>query len=493
MDYDIIIYNYANEGERGAGHMTLIKVFTKQKSIYAILLLAIFTFLFLGAEYMYVNMLSLTAEEEKTVIAQNYALGVSAVGFFLYPLLYRAMKKRRQIAVLTFLAFAVTVCVFLIQKHISYLSTLLVGMALFLFLGLLGSAIHCLFFYLAADRDYLARMVGVSYAFGIFLQFLNNNLVKQQVAEAAILSLFSLAMLALLLKAEKLCCRETADAEESPLSAKNENGKATRKMTAAGGLLALLVILMACIFSTLDNAVTMHHVTGISIGQWPRLLLAVSGLAAGFLYDIRDRKYMTLIMYCVLLMSVICVVVLKMGGPFLIGLIVFYLSAGFFFVFFTTSFLDFVSRTQIPALWAGMGRAMNNVSAALFTNVSVALLVSDNSGMLAIILALVLFVAISVVLFLYTEWMPTVPTDIPAPLDPQEAFHILSETLFLTPREVEVFDKLIHSEESIQEIADSLFLSRRTCQRYIASIYEKAGVKSRMGLYQLYTEKQRRQ
>ena len=69
----------------------------------------------------------------------------------------------------------------------------------------------------------------------------------------------------------------------------------------------------------------------------------------------------------------------------------------------------------------------------------------------------------------------------------------LSETLFLTPREVEVFDKLIHSEESIQEIADSLFLSRRTCQRYIASIYKKAGVKSRMGLYQLYTEKQRRQ
>ena len=115
----------------GAGRMTLKKVFTKPKSIYAILLLGVFTFLFLGAEYMYVNMLSLTAGEEKTVIAQNYALGVSAVGFFLYPLLYRAMKKRGQIAVLTFLAFAATVCIFLIQKHISYLSTMLVGMAFF--------------------------------------------------------------------------------------------------------------------------------------------------------------------------------------------------------------------------------------------------------------------------------------------------------------------------------------------------------------------------
>ncbi len=41
------------------------KVFKSPKSIYAILLLGIFTFLFLGAEYFYVNMISLTAGEEK--------------------------------------------------------------------------------------------------------------------------------------------------------------------------------------------------------------------------------------------------------------------------------------------------------------------------------------------------------------------------------------------------------------------------------------------
>ena len=188
-------------------------------------------------------------------------------------------------------------------------------------------------------------------------------------------------------------------------------------------------------------------------------------------------------MYCVMLMSVICVVVLKLGGPFLIGLIVFYLSAGFFVVFFTTSFLDFARHMPTPALWAGMGRAMNNVSAALLTNASVALLVSDSNGMASIILALVLLVAVSVVIYLYTAWMPVssgTPKD------------ILSELFILTPKETEVFDKLVNSEESIQEIADGLYLSRRTCQRHIAAIYEKAGVKSRMGLYQLYIEKQRR-
>ena len=169
------------------------------------------------------------------------------------------------------------------------------------------------------------------------------------------------------------------------IEAIEEDGKGTRKKIAAGGFLALLVILMACIFSTLDNAVTMHHAAGTDIGQWPRLLLAVSGLSAGFLFDIRKRKFMTMMMYCVMLMSVICVVVLKLGGPFLIGLIVFYLSAGFFVVFFTTCFLDFARHMPTPALWAGMGRAMNNVSAALLTNASVALLVSDSNGMASII------------------------------------------------------------------------------------------------------------
>ena len=472
------------------------KVFKSPKSIYAILLLGIFTFLFLGAEYFYVNMISLTAGEEKTVIAQNYTLGISAIGFLLYPLFHRFFKKRLQTIGLFLLVLASVVCNFLVYQHSSYIVTLLSGMALFLILGLLGSATHYLFFKLTPDDACLARMVGISYAFGILLQFLNNNLVNFEAVETIVLSIFAFVLLALLLKVEGLCHKETEELEEPSSLAKEDDGKANRKKIASGVFLSLLVILMACIFSTLDNAVTIHHAMGTDIGQWPRLLLAVSGLAAGFLFDIRKRKFMNMMMYCVMLLSVVCVAVLKLGGPFLIGLIVFYLSAGFFAVFFTTSFLDFSRYMEMPELWAGMGRAMNNVSAALLTNGSVLLLVSGNSIM-AIVLALVLFVAVSIVMALYTSLAPSAEgeavknKDTPANFDPQETFRILSELLSLTPRETDVFDKLVNTEESIQEIADGLYLSRRTCQRYIASIYEKAGVKSRMGLYQFYIEKQR--
>lgn len=92
----------------------------------------------------------------------------------------------------------------------------------------------------------------------------------------------------------------------------------------------LLVALMTCIFSTLDNAVTLVHAGGATdIGQWPRILLALSGLAAGFIFDIKNRKYMGIVMYCIMVLSTICVAILKFAGPFMAGLIVFYLSAGF--------------------------------------------------------------------------------------------------------------------------------------------------------------------
>ena len=55
-------------------------VFNKP-AIHFILLVGIFTFAFLGAEYLFVNMISLSVTEGKTVIAQNYALGAAPSAF----------------------------------------------------------------------------------------------------------------------------------------------------------------------------------------------------------------------------------------------------------------------------------------------------------------------------------------------------------------------------------------------------------------------------
>ena len=462
----------------------------KPASLTAVLMMALFTFVFLGTEYLYVNMVSLSAGPSVSVNAQNYVLGISVGGFFAYPLLDRLIKKQYRTGFLFIASLIAVSCIFVIQQHISYLATLISGSMLFLLFGIFSGKVYDMSARALGENRCLARLVGISYAFGILLQFVNNNLINSELAEAIVLSGFLSMLVIFFMRAER--ARRNFSIPHKNLWQEAEAAPARIKgRLAAGILLALLVALMACVFSTLDNAVTLKHAAGTDIGQWPRLLLAGSGLAAGFLFDLKNRKFMVIMMYCVMIMSVMCIVLLRFGAPFLVGLFVFYLSSGFFVVFFTSSFMELSRYMRFPALWAGMGRTANNICAVLITNLSVSLLVSGH-GFTAIIAALVLFVAVSIVMVAYmNRWSNIVKATAADSFETggqKKCAEKFMETVSLTSREYEVFERLISTEESVQEMADALYMSRRTLQRYISLIYEKTGTKSRLGLYRLYIE-----
>ena len=536
---------------------------TKPSSLRAISMLAVFTFLFLSTEYFYVNQIAQNASSARTVNVQNYALGISAIGFCLYPLLFRFFRDRLHSAVFFTLTMLAIVCFVILGSPVPPGLLTAVGMLLFLVLGILGSAVHYHFLCEISDKKYFARMVGISYGFAILLQFLNNSLISSALAEQLLLCAALLFIVFFLFrfqhrKASRSSqmpdtansspqvsdvtnpCPHMSDTSACVSSGSTDPQHKLPAPSASGALpqlvlLIFLVIFMTCIFSTLDNTVTLGHADGtMDIGQWPRILLACSGLAAGFLFDLHNRRFMNLIMYCIMMLSTLSVAILQLGGSFLIGLIVFYLSSGFFVVFFTTSFLALSEDTRCPRLWAGMGRAVNNAGAALVSNLSLSLIAS-NSSITLIITALVLFATVSILIAAYSMLnAPGVQTeaggtmthkmqaaceanashntkaalgndssastasdissdpDYPQNTPNADPFSTFSMAFSLTDREQSVFDQLVNTEKSIQEIADSLFISRRTCQRYITSIYEKVGAKSRMGLYQSYIEWQRK-
>lgn len=536
---------------------------TKLASLRAISMLAVFTFLFLSTEYFYVNQIAQNASSARTVNVQNYALGISAVGFCLYPLLFRFFRDRLHSAVFFTLTMLAIVCFVILGSPVPPGLLTAVGMLLFLVLGILGSAVHYHFLCEISDKKYFARMVGISYGFAILLQFLNNSLISSALAEQLLLCAALLFIVFFLFRFQHReasrssqmpdtansspqvsdmtnPCPHMSDASACVSSGSTDSQHKLHAPSASGTLpqlvlLIFLVIFMTCIFSTLDNTVTLGHADGtMDIGQWPRILLACSGLAAGFLFDLHNRRFMNLIMYCIMMLSTLSVAILQLGGSFLIGLIVFYLSSGFFVVFFTTSFLALSEDTRCLRLWAGMGRAVNNAGAALVSNLSLSLIAS-NSSITLIITALVLFATVSILIAAYSMLnAPGVQTetggtmthkmqaaceanashntkaalgndssastasdissdpDYPQNTPNADPFSTFSTAFSLTDREQSVFDQLVNTEKSIQEIADSLFISRRTCQRYITSIYEKVGAKSRMGLYQSYIEWQRK-
>lgn len=325
----------------------------QKNNLVAIGVLAIFYFVFLGGEYLFDNMIAHYLSSAKVVVAQSGILGISGIGFLCYFQIQRFITlKNRSGALMGAVALGI-VCIFMVQQHVSFAGTLSTGLILFLLLGILGGGVHLMAAELWAESRKLARYVGTAYGAGILMQFINNNLVRQELVEAVILSVL-LTVLAWMLSRKK----ESVDEEQCEASRlRAEELKNPKNPQKAAMLLVILVALMTCIFATLDNAVTMAHAKGtMDIGQWPRLLLACSGLAAGWIFDLGKRKYMSIIMYCVMLLSTVCVVMIQFGGPFLVGLVVFYLSAGFFAVYFTTGFLALSMKMKRPALWAGMGR-----------------------------------------------------------------------------------------------------------------------------------------
>lgn len=458
----------------------------KKNCTAAIVLIALFNFIFLGTEYMFDNMMAYVTDSKGVVLAQNYVLGISVVGFLLFPVVSRLTNESTQRIITLVSTISSVVCIFVIQQHESYGTIMGFGLLLFILLGMTGSQVHFIASRVIGNSRHLAKMMGIAYAMGILFQFINNNCVKSDMVQSIVLSV---SLMCCFFLTTKLNEDITFQKEECTMENTGKIGKLILKNPiVAGSALAISVVLMTCIFSTLDSAVTLVHATGsVDIGQWPRLLLALSGLIAGVLYDLKGRRYMNIMMYCVTLLSTICVVILQMGGPFLAGLVVFYLSAGFFVVFFTVGFMDLSYYMKVPELWAGFGRATNNICAVITGNMSVILLSREN-GMAIIITALVLFALISVSTFVYSNQFVNekFETDIKNITDDDKMFEAFSEAFLLTDREQEVLKILLISDENVQDIAGELAISRAALYRHIGNLNEKTNTKSRIGLIQFY-------
>lgn len=445
-----------------------------------IIALALFNYVFLGAEYLFDNMMALQTDSSGVVLAQIYVLGISTIGFLLFALFDLKMPKKMRKAGCVISCILVAGCLWVIQAHRSYFSILVAGLLMYVSLGIAGSFVHYRIACHFGLDSHLALTVGIGYAVGLFLQFLENNLIHHAGVEAFLLAAAFVVLLWIMEKEECQPCRiDVSQYEKNPMKSSYR----------AALMLLFTIILMTCIFATLDNAVTLVHAGGsVDIGQWPRLMLALSGLLAGFLFDLGNGKYMNLIMYCVTLLSTICILVISSDGSFLLGLIVFYLSAGFFVVFFSAGMIRQAGYMKIPQVWAGLGRAVNNLCAVLIGSFSLALIRSGDIVKIAIV-SLGLFVLISITIFAYTA---NRQMDVELVYRERQKkrekdyFPEFSARFSLTEREQDVLKMLLVSDEEMQQIANRLFISRAMLYRYVASLNEKTNTKTRIGLLQFY-------
>ena len=418
-------------------------------------------------------------------------------GLFIYALIERYVgSKIKQIIIITLNIVEVAALAAIILCSGKLI--LLYGIIFFIVCGVMGGRVYHDVSRDYTDRKHLTVIVGISYALGLLLQYINYNLIDNVILRMVMFSLAIVALAVILFLARD----EYAEAdtymvdERNKTDCKEKCDETTPDSGSVAVALVMVVLLMTFIFSALDNVVTVVHAEGgADVGQWPRLFLALSGVAAGFLFDIKDQRFMNQMMYCVTVLSVIAMLIIEFGGAFIIGLIVFYLAAGFFVVYFTTGFINVSYGMRWSALWSGAGRAVNNIGAGIVGIISYMLI--DSPGIMVMsVVVILLLVLISIAVFVlenlqkeqyrrYDEEKVTKSAE-NSNARVEVDFECFADAHHLTGREREVLQKLLVSDGSVQDIADELYISRASLYRHISSMNEKTGTKTRVGLIQYY-------
>lgn len=383
-----------------------------RRGIREIICLVLFFFTFLACEYLFDVRMAEFVSPNEVVIYESLVIGASVIGFFVRPILYyrrpHAIDATSDVTGVLLVA-ALLLLIMAVQVEVVITGGLVACCAL----GYCGSTAHANFARRFARTPCLARAAALSYAMGVLVQVLNHMVVPVGIPQQAVLVVCAIAQVALLHGARRAKLRDESDPNFEPSAAGlsvdaleygakwHDDPEAKAAFRRAVVRLTVATAYLSSVFAALNAGfTTLHAVEAVDLGDWPRLLLVVSSLVAGALFDLHGRSYMNIGMTCAAILSTLSFFVLIVdgnGGNELAATIIFYLGLGFFVVFFTTKYAAVSLYARWSYFWPCMGRVVNNVCSMFVTAPAVAIISSQNV-LAAVGAALVMFVGIAITL-----------------------------------------------------------------------------------------------
>ena len=405
------------------------------------------------------------------LVSRVYTLSIlsAAAGYLLFPLIVpRCASRRLEDVFLPLCACAAALsasAVIFVQSKPHFLISAAICMCS---LGALGAMAHLDFAYSARGRNDAGRLAASAVSAAVFVQFIFQSTAVMPAAADAALTAIPLCAAALLLRG--------GHAAECPPA---EPG--TEYPRRALFVLMAIVALMSFACGVTDGIFTALHASGAAdVSGYPRLFYPLGLIMAGVIADYKNRVYMPIVTACALTLSIASATLLSGPSGYVMALIAFYFSSGFYVLFFTISFTDAAPRTSRPALWAGMGRAVRCVSVGLLLPAEA--LFRGSGFMPLVIINIVLYAAI--LFLLYISGMLARP-EARGERGAEELAEFGRE-YGLNAIEMEALALAIDGDLSVAEIAATLNVTPRTCERRLSSIYAKTGVQKRAGLIARY-------
>lgn len=457
--------------QRGFGSMrALSKVQRLQAALFSLCFLA-----FMLAEAAVNSRAAAILGPERVTLVYAAGLVCTALGFLSFPLLRQLVRGewgRKCVVILVGALCVVSAILFLAARRAE---TFLPSAALCLLTcGHQGGCVYYNHAMAFQGSSCMGRATGMGMALAVLLQFLVQSAIS---LDAIFLASVVVSILLVAIMVSRAPC-DWVLADPLPYSAGNGEQRG------AALILLVSVALMSLVSGLIDGVITSFGSVGaFDAYQWVRLFYALGLAAAGWVADLRGRRLLPLATACFILLSSVSTALLSTPAGYFAGVALMYVYSGFYVIFLTVPFCDFAPRTSRPELWAGLGRVVRSLAVAAVVPPVPWLYDAWGSTVLTVTSCL-LSVAVLLVLL---PWIIRGGRE-EQTLSPEQALERYCQSCNLTPRESEVLQKLLESEDSLQAISSDLAISLRMVQRYVTSIYEKTGAKSRMGLHQRYTQ-----
>ena len=271
---------------------------------------ALFFFTFLACEYLFDVRMAEFVSPNEVVIYESLVIGASVIGFFVRPILYyrrpHAIEATSDVTGVLLVA-ALLLLIMAVQVEVVIAGGLVACCAL----GYCGSTAHANFARRFARTPCLARAAALSYAMGVLVQVLNHMVMPAGIPQQAVLVVCAIAQVASLHGARRAKLRDESDPSFEPSAAGlsvdaleygakwHDDPEAKAAFRRAVVRLTVATAYLSSVFAALNAGfTTLHAVGAVDLGDWPRLLLVVSSLVAGALFDLHGRSYMNIGMTC---------------------------------------------------------------------------------------------------------------------------------------------------------------------------------------------------
>ena len=333
--------------------------------------------------------------------------GASTLGLLAFPLKNRLVGEKGRPVFMGAVTVLGVACLVGVAFASSPLAIVCTGAGGFFLIGLAGATAYWATCVRSRNIARFATLIGGSHALGVLAQiplfkFTSNHLIEAVVLSAGIIALG--AINARIWPPRSALADFSALREQrggNHLVSSKFAGWRLDHMAPRTAVIAIfaLVLLFSVLFNTLYTFIDIDSPwTSQYTNVTPRVLMAVGGFAGGVLFDLHRARYLGIVMFWMMLLSVGAMLGVEAGGPYVVGEVVYFLGSGVFMTFYTAVFVWIAQFLRTPDLWCSMGRALNNVTAIAIG--APALLVIDLTNPVAVVVLLIpLIIGINALLF----------------------------------------------------------------------------------------------